>query len=337
MKNRKNDVLNTEYLKKGRPVFYKDRLELLYEYIVQRYTIFKRRESGMNYEDWYEGVQPLFREYKFTNIFREDDRVSRWLINNISNNSKFSLEERFWRSILFRLYNRIDTAEELNLLDKNLWDRSDKENLKLLENVHHDIYTRAFKTLGLKLQLGRYSKNLNTKLGPLYFIKYLRDEYHKNLSETQEEWHPLDKNGNFNKDLTADSLYKWFLQFKGIGHFFAYQLFVDITYIKECPVSENCFTIAGPGCQRGLNELIEDWKNYSYEEMLFYLTDNLEEIFRKEIDPNFSCRELFSDRKECDQCFNVMSMENIFCEFKKYLYVRIYNNHTKKYNYSGNK
>lgn len=335
MLTRKNDKIDYKYLEYDDPIFHKDRLELLYEYIVQRYTIFKRRESGLNYEDWYEGLQPLFKYYKFTNIFREDDRVSKWLIDNISNNLKFSLEDRFWRSILFRLYNRIDTAEELNFLDENLWNRSDEENLKLLEGIHHDVYTRAFKTVGLKLQLGKYSENLNVKLGPLYFVKYLRNRYYDNSIETQIEWHPLNRNGKFSYDLNAESLYKWFLQFKGIGHFFAYQLFVDITYIRECPVSENCFVIAGPGCQRGLNELVEDWKNYSYEEMLFYLTDNLEEIFRKEIDPNFSCKELFSNRREYDQCFNVMSMENIFCEFKKYLYVRIYENRTKKYHYSG--
>lgn len=335
MKDRKNDIIGDKYSCDVKPVFKKDRLELLYEYITQRYTIFKRRESGMDYEDWYEGFQPLFREYKFTNIFREDDRVSRWLIKNISNNPKFSIEERFWRTFLFRLYNRNDTAEELNFLDENLWDRSDEDNLKLVENINHDVYTRAFKTLGLKMQLKKYSECIHPRLGPLYFIKSLRDSYHSDEIQRLIEWHPLDKNGNFSYDLTADSLYKWFLQFKGIGRFFAYQLFVDMTYINECPVSENHFVVAGPGCIRGLSELVEDWNGYNCEEVLFYLTDNLEEIFRNEIDPNFSCKELFSDRKEYDQCFNVMSMENIFCEFKKYLYVRIYDNRTKKYHYSG--
>lgn len=335
MRDRKNDLQNCACFEQSKPIFYKDKLEVLYEYIVQRYTIFKRRELGVNYENWYDGVQPLFREYKFTNIFREDDRVSRWLINNISNNTEFSLEERFWRTFLFRLYNRIDTAEELEILDKNLWNRSDDRNLELLSKINHDLYTRAFKTLGLKLQLGKYSENINVKLGPLYFIKSLRNQYYTS-HEPWRFWHPLDvETGNFSYDLNADFLFRWFLQFKGIGNFFAYQLFVDITYINECPVSENKFVIAGPGCKRGLDELVEDWKNYSYEDMLFYLTDNLEDIFRNEIDPNFSCKELFSDRKDYDQCFNVMSMENIFCEFKKYLYVRIYNNRTKKYHYSG--
>lgn len=325
--HRLNDV-EYSYNSEVSPEFLDGRLELLYEFITQRYLIYKRRAAGLPYEDWYIGCNNLFSKYKFTNIFREDDRVSKWLITNICFNYNFSLEERFWRTILFRLYNRIDTAEELHLLDADLWDREDAKNEYLVDQINHDVYTRAFKTLGLKLQLGKYYK-CNPRLGPLYFVKFLKNS---------NNFTPLDsKTQNFKNNITAESLYNWFLQFKGIGSFFAYQLFVDCTYLPECPVSENFFVVAGPGCVRGLNELFKNWGTLeSYSDLLFYLKDNLNNLF-KELHPDFEVTELFDDRPITSRNFNVMSLENIFCEFSKFLYVRLNpeTGKTKQYHYKG--
>lgn len=40
------------------------------------------------------------------------------------------------------------------------------------------------------------------------------------------------------------------------AYFLSYQVFVDLTYIKDFPFSENEFTIAGPGCKRGLSYVL---------------------------------------------------------------------------------
>ena len=89
-----------------------------------------------------------------------------------------------------------------------------------------------------------------------------------------------------------------------------YQLFVDLTYIPEFPVSENNFVIAGPGCKTGLNLLFTDRNGLSHEECLFWLTDKL----NKKLD----FTEIFTDLPKFDQKMNVMSLENCFCELQKY-------------------
>ena len=329
---RNNDNLEfTYYDSSKKPTFLKGRLNLLYEYITQRYLIYRRRESGEDKSIWYNDCNELFKEYKFTNIFREDDRVSRYLISNISRNDEFNLSEKFWRSFLFRLYNRIDTCDELGLLDKDLWEFSDSEMNNRSESINHDAYTRAFKTIGLKLQLGKFSPD-HKILGPYYFVKDLRHQWLNSNCNFNE--HPLKSQTSFRSNLTAEDLFNWFIQFKGIGNFFAYQLFVDATYIKDCPVSENAFVVAGPGCVRGLNNLFESWGSLnSHSELLFYLKDNLENIFKDEVNKDFSAEELFKDRPKYSRDFNVMSLENVFCEFSKFLYVRlnIGNGKTKKY------
>jgi hypothetical protein len=106
----------------------------------------------------------------------------------------------------------------------------------------------------------------------------------------------------------------------GAGDFIAYQIFVDLTYINEFPISENEFTICGPGCKRGIDYLFDDKDGMSYTECIFWLRDHQEEIF-KEIDPNFSFKKLFNNLPEEDRFWSVMSIENCMCELQKYINV----------------
>ena len=48
----------------------------------------------------------LHREYKFTNTYRASDRVSQYLIRNVIYEGAQSAEEVFFRTILFKLFNR---------------------------------------------------------------------------------------------------------------------------------------------------------------------------------------------------------------------------------------
>lgn len=319
------------------PTFKDQSLELLYEYITQRYSIYKQREV-FNYhkDEWYKNCNDLFKEYKFTNIFREDDRVSRYLIVNITRSTKMSVSDKFWRTILFRLYNRIDTAESLQIAtDPQLWNRSPEVMRGRADLINHDAYTRAFKTVGLKLQMSKYCEDRKI-LGPYYFVRSLREDWihWENTDERVEDpdRYPIHGLGKFRSNLTAQQLFDWFKSFPGIGNFFAYQLFVDITYIRECPVSENYFVVAGPGCVSGLNQLFESWGSLkSHSELLHYLSNNIERLFQENVNPWFDLSELLSDRPSCAQRLGVMSLENIFCEFSKFLYVRLGTGRTKRY------
>ncbi len=99
---------------------------------------------------------------------------------------------------------------------------------------------------------------------------------------------------------------------KGIGDFIAYQVWVDWTYIQEYPFSENWFTVAGPGCKKGLKILFPNWpRGYTAEEALLYLVANQEGLLQQPWNT-------YTDRPEGDQHINLMAMENVMCEFSKY-------------------
>lgn len=55
----------------------------------------------------------IIQQYKFTNVYRVTDRVSQYLINEVINKGEQSEQEVFFRIILFKLFNKIETWEHL--------------------------------------------------------------------------------------------------------------------------------------------------------------------------------------------------------------------------------
>lgn len=52
--------------------------------------------------------------HRFTNAYRASDRVSQFLIQKVLYCGEQSPEEIFFRAILFKIFNRIDTWETIN-------------------------------------------------------------------------------------------------------------------------------------------------------------------------------------------------------------------------------
>ena len=60
-------------------------------------------------------TDPILAEYKFTNACRASDRVSQYLIRDViyGEGRPTSVEEVFFRIMLFKLFNKIETWIEL--------------------------------------------------------------------------------------------------------------------------------------------------------------------------------------------------------------------------------
>src|SRR5438093_7995452 len=56
---------------------------------------------------------PILHEHRFTNVYRAADRVSQYLIRHVLYEGSQQPEEIFFRALLFKLFNRIDTWEAL--------------------------------------------------------------------------------------------------------------------------------------------------------------------------------------------------------------------------------
>ena len=313
MKNKPADTLycgvNKKRIKKAQPVLNERNLLYLYNFIKRRYVIHLRKDVLKKDPPW--TTDQVLRDFRFTNIRREHDKESKWVIEHITSNPELSYEDKLLNVILFRLYNKHETAELISMPFKFSetpdwnpeWYRSLFE-AALVEDPKRVFFTAAFHTVGMKNTLKRVTGESYAPMRILKFIKILINE-------------------GLVDDIKActnqQEVYQTLTDYNGIGRFLAYQFYVDMTYIAEFPFSENEFTVAGPGCVMGLNYLFEDRDDMSYEECLFWLRDNLDRLFVEELGKDWDAKRVFWDLPEEDRCFNVMSLENCFCELSKYI------------------
>ena len=86
---------------------YKPHLRLFFETMYERQMIWKRRFIDKKERPWTDN--PIFQTSKFTNVYRELDRNSQWLIKNIILDDKLSLKNLIWKMMVFRFFNCPET------------------------------------------------------------------------------------------------------------------------------------------------------------------------------------------------------------------------------------
>src|SRR5215471_411906 len=86
--------------------------ETYWRFAAERLAIFYRRLRDP-VGPW--TTDPILRAYRFTNVFRASDRVSQYLIREIQYRADRSQDPRevFFRTILFKIFNKIETWEAL--------------------------------------------------------------------------------------------------------------------------------------------------------------------------------------------------------------------------------
>lgn len=313
LKNKPRDVLycgvDKQKIMSAKPELDLSALKTFAWLINERYKIHLRKDVEKKPAPWTKN--PILQKYRFTNVRREHDTESKWLIKHIALNKDLSYEDKLMNCVLFRLFNKFTTSEIIGQPIK--FDSGYKPrdyfyifNCIRKENPKYVFFSGAFMNSGLKRTLKKYIPRTDLKydnacMRMMYFMEYLRD------TKFPEQ---------IQKCKTQQQVYEIINSYNGLGEFLSYQIFVDFTYIPEFPFSENEFVIAGIGCKRGINYLFKDKSGLNYEECLFWLRDNWDEVVSC---TPFDAGKLFIDLPKWDRKMNIMSLENCFCEFGKYM------------------
>lgn len=319
MQNKRADIpycgVSQQKIREAKPKLNVVAVKHLYDFVTERYKIHIRKDFLKQKAPWTNN--PILSQYKFCNIRREHDRQSQYLIKNISTNSCLSLEDKIVNSFYFRAWNNWDTMKDLGgpWPAKCLYSSQMKEQVRPIyqqlasEDPDRKWWSSAYNQGGTK-QAWRYP-DPNEKINKEDDIP-LR-VFH--IGPWLKEHNTVEKLLSASDQKAAFEAIK---EIQGFADFLAYQIFVDLTYIEEFPFSENEFVVAGPGCKKGLNKLFDDYDWLTHEEALFWLADNIDEIFN-EVHPPFWAGRLFVDLPQEDRFFSVMCLENCMCEFCKYI------------------
>lgn len=338
MKTKKDDVkycgVRKDVILNANPELDWENVHHFKTFLIDRYKIHLRKDVKKLPAPWTDNS--ILQEFKFTNVRREHDRQSKYLIENITNNDSLTLEDKIVNSFLFRAWNNWLTLRDFGFPYSA--DRIYSPKLKSRIRSKFGILNEKDPN---RLWYNNAYNQGGTKSAWKFENADLKDD--KQIDPTEIPLRPLNVGiwlgrGNVvEKLLNAKDQKECFEIIKtvrGFADFLAYQVFVDLTYIEDFPFSENEFVIAGPGCKKGLDYLFKNRDGMTYEECIFWLRNmiNSEEYclftsdklyFREELKgyshKSYEPLKLFSDLPRFDRCVNVMSLENCMCELSKYI------------------
>ena len=265
-----------------------------WEFAVKRQNIFWKKKNQEKYP-WTD--DNILSEYKFTNAYRASDRVSQYLIKNIiytKEYKSFTPEDIFFRILLFKLFNKVETWELL------------EESLCVIDyktysyKTYDEILTKALNN-GFKI----YSAAYIMPSGNMYGY----DKKHKNNLMMLEQMMNDKITAKIAGAKSLEDLFHILLDYPSLGKFLAFQYAIDLNYSELCDFSEMEYVVAGPGAKSGISKLFSDKGKYSDEDIIKIMSEIQEHEFER-LDLNFK---YLGDRK-----LQLIDCQNLFCETDKY-------------------
>lgn len=200
----------------------------------ERYYILLRRRSGQP-RPWSE--DKVFQDWFFCNVFREDDRVTTWIRENMRDPHR-NEPKVLWHMVAARVFNRIETLNKLlkaGIFDRNHWSSKDAE--AILEGTQ-PVTGAAYCV--------RTPWGLNKLKGCLKLIT--------NAAQDNDRLIKLIEPGV----TTLEQVHKLLLPGECMGPFMAYEIVTDLryTYLLENAPDIMTWASPGPGACLGLSRLV---------------------------------------------------------------------------------
>ncbi|MBI4524758.1 MAG: AAA family ATPase [Deltaproteobacteria bacterium] len=266
--------------------------DTLWRFAAERQQVFFRKLEGRS-PPWTH--DPIIRRHKFTNAYRASDRVSQYLIRHVIYEGDQASQEVFFRTILFKLFNKIETWE---LLKAKLGTISYAEySFARYDQVLTEamscgtrIYSAAYIMPSGKSSFGHPQKHRN----------YLR------LLERMMEDETSDRIANAPNMKRAFELLRCY---PTVGDFLAYQYVTDLNYSTLTDFSEMEFVVPGPGAMDGIHKTFSDLGGLNETEIIQLVTERQEREFDRLA---LRFRSLWGRRLQLIDC------QNLFCEVSKY-------------------
>ncbi len=263
-----------------------------WRFAAERQAIFFKRLKGER-EPWTE--DPVLRTYKFTNAYRASDRVSQFLIRHVIYEGEQDPEEIFFRILLFKTFNRIETWE---LLNEELGQISWREyDFRLYDRIitkakknRRKIYSAAYIMPSGGRSFGHKVKHRNH----LRLLKKIMEDGLPALICDAKSMHEV---------------FELLRSYPMIGDFLAYQYATDINYSTLTEFSEMSFVMPGPGAKDGLQKCFSDFGGLSEVDLIKLMADRQEDEFTR---LGIQFQNLW------DRPLQLIDCQNLFCEVGKY-------------------
>lgn len=267
-----------------------------WHFAAERQSIFFKRVHGLSLP-WTD--DPILRQHKFTNAYRASDRVSQYLIRNVIYKGVQAPEEIFFRILLFKQFNKIETWE---LLTKNL---GEIRYADYSYEQYDRVLTKAI-TAGQRIYSAAYIMPSGSRL----FGTTRKHRAHlKILGRMMEDEVPY----QIAESRSMQDAFRLLRSYPLIGDFLAYQYVTDINYSTLTNFGEMDFVVPGPGALNGIRKCFSSLGGLNEIDIIRVVADRQHEEFGR-LGLNFQT--LWGRPLQLIDC------QNLFCEVDKYARVR---------------
>jgi hypothetical protein len=281
-----------------------DKMDAFWNFVVERQSIYHKRMVMEELPPWTR--DPVLRQYFFTNVYRELDKGTIFLIRNILKIQDD--KDLLFAIMVYRLFNDIDTFRFLWLRCKQTrwgdwdWERASRY-LVAYENHGNRVFTDAFTVTGVKF--GGFPDKIRN-------ICWLVGKLQKQTPTLLE---------SIRSAKSLKRVWQIFNDTEGFGRFLAYELAIDVNYSRLTSFSENDWVNAGPGCKRGIQWLwgarnpAAKWEDY-----ITFLQVG-QDTFIQGIDRLAEWHQVWPGYR-----MTLRGVEHSLCEFQKYARARYHSN-----------
>lgn len=267
-----------------------------WRFAAERQDMFFRKLEG-HPSPWTD--DSILAKYKFTNAYRASDRVSQYLIKHVIYEGDQSPIEVFFRTILFKLFNKIETWEML----QNKLTEIRKTDYSFQK--YDDVLTKALST-GTRIYSGAY-------IMPSGRTSFGHSQKHRNHLLLLERMIEDEVPHTISNLPSMGQVFEVLRSYPTIGDFLAYQFATDLNYSNLTTFSEMEFVVPGPGALDGVRKCFADYGGLNEADIIRVVTERQEKEFER---LGLQFRTLGGRSLQLIDC------QNVFCEISKYARVK---------------
>ena len=225
--------------------------------------------------------------------------MSQYVIRNVIYKGNQSVPEVFFRTILFKLFNKIETWELLkSRLGPISWQSFSFDQIDDLLTEAQSAKTRIYAAAYI-MPSGDSSFGYRVK--------------HRNHLKLLERMMEDDVPRQIADASSMRQAFEILRSYPTIGDFLGYQFVTDLNYSEICDFTEMEFVVPGPGALDGIHKCFTDLGGLSEADIIKLVTDRQEQEFER---LGLQFRSLWGRPLQLIDC------QNLFCEVSKYARVK---------------
>lgn len=330
-------------------------VDSFFAYARERHSTHLRRAAGLPRSEWTQ--DPILRQYRFCNVYRELDRTTQWFRTNVRDPLR-DTPEVLLATVLFRWFNRIETGEAIfsrvrpdtDPPNATAWDEllGSGSTTPLRETIIASCGEGPYVTGSYIIKTPNGMSKLD---GVLWCVEqFMRSNvpwWDGRLG--QREFADLCLYSRANPEeglIRLQDLWEWLCQFPFMGPFMAYEVVTDLRHTALLDRAPDIMTWAnpGPGAFRGLNRIAgRDLRasvprELAIKEMRALLEysrhprywPQFKRIRHDMVDASYPSRELMYQMAHIDRegedhwpAWEMREVEHTLCEFDKYERARL--------------